>query len=152
MPNFYLLVGVPASGKSYWRNTQTFNGVVISTDDIIERIAAEKGVTYSEAFTDAIKLAEKEVLVLAAKAFEEGKDVIWDQTNVTVKTRKKKLDMVPRYYTKIAVFFPTPGEELHKERLESRKGKTIPSFVLKNMIGNLEEPTLDEGFNKVIKI
>jgi predicted kinase len=150
MPKLYVLVGVPGSGKSTWVDTNTFTMpcACISTDKYVEHYANEVGKTYSEVFTEfmpnAVKLMTDEVIV----ARELGRDIVWDQTSTTVKSRAKKLHMLPNYHA-IAVVFPTPEHKELTRRLMSRPGKEIPNHVIYSMIGSWEEPTLEEGFNEI---
>lgn len=151
MPKLYMLVGVPGSGKSTWRAGAGLNdAVVISTDDYIDFVADQLGVTYSEAFKDHIKAATQLMDKRAREAFAAGKDVVWDQTNTTRKSRVSKLSIVPKGYEKTAVFFPTPADL--KQRLAGRPGKNIPDDVIANMIASLQPPTKDEGFDEVITV
>jgi predicted kinase len=145
-----MLIGVPASGKSTWRNANAGYAEIISTDDIIDHRAASIGVTYNDVFKDTIKEATELANRHALKAFTMGRDVVWDQTNITKKSRKSKLALVPEHYEKIAVFFPTPEWDEHQQRLDSRPGKRIPWNVLNGMIRSLEEPSYDEGFDEII--
>ena len=150
MTKFYMLIGVPASGKSTWREKHfDGNAVVISTDDIIEQTAASNGQTYNEVFKENIKFATQLANEQAKAAFAADKHVIWDQTNLTEKSRAGKLAMVPEHYEKIAVFFATPPEEEWQRRLNSRPGKTIPQNILMGMASNLEIPKLAEGWHIV---
>lgn len=154
MPNLYMLIGVPASGKSTWIANQNFdisNTVVISSDNIIERKAAERGLTYSDVFQDEVKAATAEMNDNLKTAISQRKNIIWDQTNLTAKTRKSKLAVFPEDYEKIAVFFNTPNESEWHRRLSSRPGKTIPMNVLIGMKSQLEKPSLDEGFIKILQ-
>jgi predicted kinase len=151
MSKFYMLIGVPAAGKSTWR-VQHAGITVISSDDILDQTAAARGSTYNEVFKENIKFATQLAEERARAAFAAVEDVIWDQTNLTKKSRKSKLALVPENYTKIAVFFPTPEWDEHKQRLDSRPGKSIPWNVLNGMIRSLEEPTYDEGFDEIIEI
>ncbi len=152
MPRLYMLVGVPGSGKSTWRNANPLPGAVtISTDDYIDFVADRQGITYGEAFKDNIKTATQLADQKARKAFAAGDDVVWDQTNLTRKGRAPKLAMVPEEYEKIAVFFPTPDNDELKRRLASRPGKTIPPHIVLGMVSTLQEPTEDEGFDRVIR-
>lgn len=150
MPNMYMLIGVPGSGKTTWIKNNGNGAVVLSTDDKIETIAAKQGKTYSDVFRDVIGSAEKEMYQDAMRAFKDGSDVIWDQTNITKKTRAKKLIMVPDEYKKIAVFFHTPKDLA--QRLASRPGKNIPEPVIISMINQLQEPSSDEGFDRIIYV
>ena len=147
MPTIYMLIGVPASGKSTWVEQNKGNALVISTDNLIEAYAANLGKTYNEVFKEQIKIATKIALEHAEAAFAADQDVIWDQTNITKKSRASKLAMVPEHYRKIAVFFATPLEEEWQRRLNSRQGKSIPAHILDSMVEMLEMPELDEGWH-----
>ena len=148
-PCMYMLIGLPGAGKSTWFDARAGEqGVAyISSDAIIERIAANTGKTYNEVFKSAVKVAEKEMYKQVTAAVEAGQDIVWDQTNLNKKTRAKKLDMIPDHYRKIAVFFPEPDDL--EQRLASRPGKTIPANVIQSMRTNLEMPDLQEGFTVV---
>ena len=147
MPTMYMLIGVPASGKSTWVEKNKGDALVISTDNLIEMYAAENSKTYNEVFKEQIKIATKLAMQHAEAAFAAGQDVIWDQTNITKKSRASKLAMVPEHYRKTAVFFATPLEEEWQRRLNSRQGKSIPTHILDSMVEMLEMPELDEGWH-----
>lgn len=149
MAKLYMLIGVPAAGKSTWRAQNAMDAVVISTDDILEQIAAQQGTTYNAVFKDNIKLATQLADQKVADAFAAGYDVVWDQTNLTRKSRAGKLARVPENYEKFAVFFPTPEKAEHARRLALRPGKVIPGNILNGMISTVEQPTTDEGFDVV---
>lgn len=151
MSKLYILIGVPAAGKSTWVSKQEWakDCAYISTDTHVDSYAAANNTTYNDVFKaympTAIKLMTAEVL--AARA--EGKDIIWDQTNVSVASRAKKFNMLPDY-TAIAVVFPTPEANEHARRLDSREGKHIPYHVITQMIKSFEYPTLEEGFSSIL--
>jgi len=147
MPTMYMLIGVPASGKSTWVEKYKADALVISSDNLIETHAANIGKTYNEVFKGQIKIATKIAMEHAEAAFAADQDVIWDQTNLTKKSRKSKLAMVPEHYRKTAVFFATPLEEEWQRRLNSRPGKSIPSYILDSMVEMLEMPEQDEGWH-----
>ena len=152
MPILYVLVGVPGSGKSTWIGHQTFNWdntVVVSTDIFVERYAMSVGKTYNEVFEDYMPTAIGLMAESAQLAFAEGKDVVWDQTSTTIKTRARKLRMAPATYIKIAVVFNTPSLTVHAKMLD-RPGKVIPTEVIQDMVARFEMPTVEEGFDKVI--
>ena len=149
MPKFYMLIGVPASGKSTWRAQHQGDAVVVSTDDILDQTAAARGQTYNEVFKENIKFATQLAEQRAKDAFAAGHDVIWDQTNTSVKSRKSKLAMVPEEYERIAVVFLTPNDEEWQRRLDSRPGKSIPQNILLAMKSSLAFPDPGEGFHRI---
>ena len=150
MPKLYMLIGVPASGKSTWREQffETNRAMIISTDDILEDIAATQNKTYNDVFKDNIKFATKQMDVHMRVALESEMDIVWDQTNITKKSRKSKLAMVPEHYEKIAVVFLTPDEAEWQRRLD-RPGKSIPQNILMGMRDSMQFPEPEEGFDKI---
>ncbi len=150
MKKLYVLVGVPGSGKSTWIANQEWakDCVVVSTDDFVEDYARECGSTYSEVFDDYMPTAVKLMAEKVVRAREAGKDIIWDQTSTTVKSRKRKFNMLPDYYA-IAVVFKTPESAELATRLASRPGKNIPNHVMRSMIDYFEMPTEEEGFKEI---
>ena len=150
MSKCYQLIGVPGSGKSTWVDTQNWALACakVSTDKWVEIYAKEVGRTYSEVFVDfmptAVDLMAKEVVA----ARELGRDIIWDQTSVSVKSRKRKFSML-RDYEHIAVVFKTPEHTELMRRLANRPGKDIPEHVIASMIAGFEIPTEEEGFKEI---
>jgi predicted kinase len=146
----YVLVGVPASGKSTWIKNQDWAlGLnIVSTDVWVEDYANRMGKTYSDVFDEYMPIAVKLMADHAVKCRENNHDIIWDQTSTTVLSRAKKIRMLPDYY-KIAVVFKTPPMEELKARLASRAGKVVPMEVVESMITNWEEPTKEEGFDEI---
>lgn len=151
-PICYIFVGVPGSGKSTFANEVMSFGKMgyASTDEWIDLIAQKSGMTYNEAFKDNMPDAITQMLENVKLYIANNESFIWDQTSVTVKSRRKKLVMIPNTYRKIAVVFRTPDAEELQWRLNSRKGKTIPPHVMKSMIESYVEPTLEEGFDKIV--
>lgn len=152
MPTLYVLVGVPGSGKTTWIGHQKFdwsNTVIVSTDRHVESYAKSKDLTYNDVFNEYMPTAIDLMASTAKDAFAENKDVIWDQTSTTVKTRARKLRMAPKHYRKVAVFFAVPPAETHKLFLD-RPGKNIPDEVMGSMISNLTLPSVEEGFDEII--
>jgi len=150
MPKLYMLIGVPASGKSTWREQffETNRAMIISTDDTLEDIAATQNKTYNDVFKDNIKFANKLMDIHMRVALESDMDIVWDQTNLTVKSRKGKLDKVPEHYEKIAVVFLTPEDAEWQRRLD-RPGKSIPQNILLGMRDSMQFPDPEEGFDKI---
>ena len=152
MPKCYQLIGVPGAGKSTWTKSQEWilGMEYVSTDHHVEVYAEQQGKTYSEVFKDYMPTAVELMAQEVVEARTAGRDVIWDQTSTTVKSRARKFRMLPDYWH-IAVVFRTPKIEVLKERLASREasGKIIPWEVVQDMIDSWEEPTNDEGFKEI---
>ena len=150
MNKLYVLVGVPASGKSTWIRDQiwTLGLTIVSTDAFVEDYARSQSKTYSEVFDEYMPTAVELMSEQVIRARELGHDIIWDQTSTTIATRARKLRMLPDYYA-IAIVFRTPDRATLDERLNSRPGKLVPSHVVDGMINNWEEPTEEEGFKEI---
>ena len=152
-PVIYILIGIPASGKSTWLDKQDMtNAVIINVDLYIEKSAKAQGLTYSEVFPGEIKNAMVQSKRDLLSALRTGKNIYVDQTNLTVQSRKQKLDQVPKGYIKIAVIFPAPNDEELQRRLDNRPGKNLPDHVMRMMKNNFSYPRRGEGFDKVITI
>jgi predicted kinase len=154
-PIAFILVGLPGTGKSTWSKPflDTNQFVHISTDAVIDSIAKNESKTYDEVFKESIKIADKAIKELATQTILNKRNIIWDQTNVSVKARKKIITKL-KDYTKVAVVF-TCSEELHTERLFKRsesEGKTISNFMMESMKNSFQFPTLDEGFDSIIEV
>lgn len=161
-PEIIMMVGLPGSGKStYLKPYKTFveNGefvehkqyVIISTDDIIQEEADRTGKTYSELWKSMIGPATATADKQFKDALAEGKNIIWDQTNVSAKKRINVLRQVPDSYHKTANVFIVSLETL-KERLTKRgqeTGKHIPFNVVMDMHKRFEMPTGAEGFDEI---
>jgi predicted kinase len=146
----YQLIGVPGSGKSTWVSNQDWatDCIIVSTDDFVEKYAKEQGKTYSEVFADYMPTAVTLMADKVIQARDKNKDIIWDQTSTTIKSRTRKFNMLPDYYH-IAVVFRTPEHKELMHRLMSRPGKEIPDHVIASMIASWEEPTEEEGFKEI---
>lgn len=154
-PTLFTLVGLPGSGKSVWAQQQAYmhstEYAIISTDYFLERIAKEYRTSYKWAFENKFKEAKQKAMLQAQQAVKDKNHIIWDQTHMTIKSRRRGLSMVTKDYQKIAVIFECDEREL-LERIDHRKketGKDIPLQVLMHMARMYVYPTVDEGFDEV---
>jgi predicted kinase len=150
MNTLYMLVGVPGSGKSTWVEHQNWskNCVCLSSDKFIEECAVSVGKTYNEVFDEYVKTASQLLTKRAITTNVAETDAIWDQTNLTVKSRAGKLKLFP-CYKKIAVVFKTPEPDELARRLASRPGKTISDAVMASMTSIFQMPSEEEGFVEI---
>ncbi len=157
MSTLIVMVGLPGSGKDTWitnflKTERGENFKVVGTDLVLEEIAAEKGLTYGDVFNDHIKEAEKIMNQRVQEYSKAGVDVIWNQTNLSAKKRKKILHIFNKYQNKFAVSIVI-DKSVHLQRLEERskrENKTIPVNVILDMMDSRTEPSLDEGFNSIM--
>ena len=146
-----MLIGIPTSGKSTFTNQQKYKDYVrVSSDDILQEIAKERQQSYNTIFKGNIRFAQIAMMKVLRKAVEENKNILWDQTNLTRKQRREKLKHIPAHYKKTAVYFVVPLETALKRNTQ-RPGKVIPPEVLERMIKEYELPTLEEGFDEIIR-
>jgi predicted kinase len=156
-PQLILLVGLPGSGKSTFVNNYRLkkHGIVASTDDIIERYAKEHDLNYSQAFQKVnFKEVDQEMRNNIIEAGKKGENIIVDQTNISDKSRRSKIDLVPKSYEKHAVVFWPEIQEVYKrlEKREKETGKHIPQKVINSMLSNYVPPSEREGFKSIIFI
>jgi predicted kinase len=151
-----MLCGIPTSGKSSYvrqgqEETPHLDGfIVLSTDAYIEREAQRQGRTYNDAFDELIGEATEHMENNLRLALRDNLSIIWDQTNLTPKVRRRKLAKVPARYERTAVWFDIPLEEA-LQRNQTRPGKMIPQEILERMHASFIPPTKSEGFDYIIK-
>lgn len=153
MLQLILLCGLPGTGKTTatgpYRTMDDW--FVYSTDDYIESKAYENGQLYDDAFRSLIKDAKKHMDQQLRSAIEQGKHVVWDQTNLTRKKRQAALSLFDTY-NKTCWYFPLyiARYGAWMNRLQSRNGKTITVSVINDMVNRFEIPTLADGFDKLV--
>lgn len=151
--NFYMLIGVPGSGKtSHIANMGNCysNFHILSSDAYIDIYAKSQNKTYSEVFKEYIHIASNLMYKDLELAIAYRAPIIWDQTNLTIKSRKAKLAKIPEFYTnRVAIVFPTPDRIELQKRLDSRPGKMIEYKIIENMVNSYEPPSFKEGFTEI---
>lgn len=141
----YMLVGLPGSGKSTYRDRMELK--FVSSDHYIEQWAIEQGKTYQEIFKESVDAATKLVEADVIKFNEDGISWIWDQTNLNPVVRARKLAQVSPTTKKVAIYFDVPVQ-VALDRNASRE-RVIPLMVFRSMHRTLKQPTLKEGFDEV---
>lgn len=147
------LIGPPGSGKSTWAQPYLDQGWAhISTDQWVERVAREQKKTYGEVFQAEIKNAERDMQARLDAAISDGRNIVWDQTNMSRKGRRAKVDRLlsAGYNVDAHVFMPT-SQELNRRQMKRavETGKAIPQRVIDMMMDNYEAPIEAEGFASI---
>lgn len=149
-----LLIGPTLSGKSTWIKSNYPDVNVISRDEIVMEIAGTRD--YNKAFeTVDHKVVDKVLLERLTESNSNKVSTIVDMTNMVVKRRLQTLRYFDDTFYKVAVVFPIlSSEEYQKRNIDrnAKENKWIPPFVIKNMINSYQEPTEEEGYNRIIKL
>lgn len=128
MPTIYLMIGVPASGKTTWAKEKLKkldNAIYIGSDSIrLELWRNEQDQQHNrETF--------QEVFNRIAKAAKEKKNIIYDATNISRKEKENILKLLTNDYTKIGVKMSTPIKDCYKRNL--KRNRTVPEKVIGKM-------------------
>ena len=142
--NCYLLVGVPASGKSTLakRLARSKNALVLSTDTI-------RQILYGNPKTQGNWEDIQRVLHnLLLKCVSQNKSVIIDATH-TLRAHRKTLLTLSKQINWTCIYLKTDLNICHKRNL--KRSRTVPKIVIDSMYQNLlkEPPTLTEGFKQI---
>ncbi len=158
-----ILVGSSGSGKSTY--AKILGKVICSTDKYVEEQARILGVSYDNAFqiSQSISIFKKFTKYFYEDieyCIKNNKDFVIDRTNLGSEMRcsliSKLREMARKYGKTIiikGVYFVTP-ENVIWQRLEHRKiieNKSIPKMLVEEQIEKYELPTIDEGFDYLIK-
>jgi predicted kinase len=153
-PFVMMLIGPTLSGKSTYIRNNFPNTEVISRDEIVMEVFGSRD--YNLAFKEVDQKEVDRVLALRLKeANDSKKSVIIDMTNMVVKRRMSTLGNFGKDFSRIAVVFPILSDEEYARRNNERninESKWIPTFVIKSMIDSYQEPTLEEGYDRIVII
>lgn len=144
-PKIDILIGFPGSGKTtYAKNVlQNKNSIYLSSDDTRIELFGFEDQTQNQRVFEVMHYR-------ALKALKEGKNVIFDATNLS---RKKRMNFINEIQ-KIkdieinAYLFCIPISELFERNL-IRTERTIPYEKLLNMLRNIDIPLYYEGFDNI---
>lgn len=151
-PFVMMLIGPTLSGKSTYIRNNYPNVEVISRDEIVMEVFGSRD--YNLAFKEVNQKEVDRTLALRLKeASDLKKSVIIDMTNMTVKRRMATLINFDEDFSRIAIVFPILSEEEYAKRniaRNAKENKWIPPAVIKSMIDSYEEPTSEEGYDRVV--
>jgi len=142
--NCYLLVGVPASGKSTLakRLARSKNALVLSTDTI-------RQILYGNPKTQGNWEDIQRVLHnLLLKCVSQNKSVIINATH-TLRAHRQTLLTLSKQINWTCIYLKTDLDTCHKRNL--KRSRVVPKDVINSMHQNLlnEPPTLTEGFKQI---
>lgn len=143
MTNFIIPVGIPACGKStYCKELEQLGYIIHSSDAIREEFDLFGNENNSKVF----EIMNKRVI----SDLKNGKNVVYDATNLVRKRRIALLEMVKNIpCQKICKLFIVPVS-VCKERNANRTGTAkVPESVYDRMLCSFNVPMLSEGFDTI---
>ena len=128
-----LMMGYPGSGKTKFTN-KYFNNydnyIVLHGDDI---------------------KTEKKMKTNLTKQIENGRSVVIDATNPSIKKRIVFVEIAQKYNIPIRLIHVSTSIELSMERNFKRdKDKQVPKIAFYTYRKKFEEPNINEGFKEII--
>lgn len=155
-PKAHVMVGMVGTGKSTLVNQilETYKAnkpFVYSTDNYVELVAAESGSTYNDVFESAIGDAHRMMDDFLVDAMKSGCDIIWDQTNLTVKKRRQICNRLGDRYHKIAhtITFDSPEAVYQRVLKRNLAGeKNVPDHVVNSMLNAYIPTGWEEPFDE----
>ena len=137
------MCGVAGSGKSTKAKelAKWYNAVIVSTDAIRE-----------ELFGDAsIQKNNKKVFEIAfarvAEALQNGKAVIFDATNLTIKDRAKVLEIGEKWNRGFNVIYVMTASIDECKKRNSERERKVPDTAIEKQFKKYTAPTRAEGWD-----
>jgi len=125
---YVLMVGVALSGKTTY----------IKSNFDHERIALS--------YFDNDRKKELEYI---EKCLSKRKNIVIDDTNLTVAIRKQHIDLAKKYGAKIRGVFMNTSTPILEKRQKSRRDP-FPLSAIYKQLKQLERPVSDEGFDELV--
>lgn len=144
MPTYYIMVGIPGSGKS--THAATLGCRVICPDTIRE--------THRVGSSEAFAIAEQEI----KSVLEKGEDVVLDATNTLRVYRAERINAGKPYADKVVcIWMDVPLKVCiarHSNRVKQGIRTTLPVAVIERMSKQLADnlPDAAEGFDEVRRL
>lgn len=140
MIDFYMMVGLPASGKS--TVAENLGVVVRSSDDLrVELLGDVNDMSDNSSVFDVLHSLIKSDLY-------RGQSVVYDATNLKSKYRKAFLESIKLLpCRKICIFMNTPYAVCWNRN--NSRSRVVPFEAMERMKNNLEPPTIMEGWDEI---
>ena len=146
MSELTLMVGLPGSGKStYAKSLQNDITIVLYSDAISKELWGDENEQKNK------DIVFKTLYKRARNLLLSGKNVIIDATNILKLDRARSLNRFADLNIKRkAIIIDTPIDEcIRRNQLRERK---VPVSVIREFATKYVEPTLEEGFDEILRI
>lgn len=147
MATLNIIIGIPGSGKSNYAKKYllTNNSVYLSSDDIRVELYGFEDQTHNDVVFETMK---KRTL----NALKEGKDVIYDATNLNKKRRSGIINEAHKLDAQVDAYLCCTPINIILERNITRAERQLPWDKLVQMIQSIEPPMYYEGFDNIYLI
>ncbi len=144
MSKFYMMCGLPASGKSYYAKkvAEKENAIIHSSDSLRVELFGDANECNknNELFQELHKRIKIDL--------KSGKNTIYDATNVSWKRRKAFLEELKNIdCEKICYLIATPYEKCLEQN--KKRDRVVPEHVIKKMYLSFYIPQYYEGWDKI---
>lgn len=140
MSNFYMMVGLPASGKT--TTALTLGAVVRSSDDLRSSLLGDvDDQSHNKEIFDLLHS------LIKADVFS-GIDVVYDATNIHSRYRREfleSLSLLP--CKKVCIYMDTPYDECLSRN--DKRERNVPVEVMERMRDRFALPVMDEGWDEI---
>jgi predicted kinase len=150
MPDFIMLIGLPACGKSTWACHYAKNhphSVVLSSDAIREELYGDESIQGDP------NVIFGKMRSRALQELRKGNSVVYDATNICFKDRKGILNSVNKELPEVwitGIVFATPVEVC--KEWNQKRARSVPDFVYDKMLHRWQTPFDGEGFNSILVV
>lgn len=144
-PKLFIMCGLSGSGKSTKaiRLAKKYDAVIVSSDDIRKELCGE--VSDQSKNEEVFKVFHKRI----RKYLYEGKNVIADATNITMKSRRAIIENVKKLdIEKICYIMAKKYEDCIKDNLNRKN--PVPEEVLEKQLRKFQVSFKEEGFDKIV--
>lgn len=147
MATLNIIIGIPGSGKSNYAKKYllTNNSVYLSSDDIRIELYGFEDQTHNDVVFETMKKR-------TINALREGKDVIYDATNLSKKRRSGIISEACKLSAQINAYLCCTPINIILERNITRVERQLPWDKLVQMIQSIEPPMYYEGFDNIYLI
>lgn len=143
MAKMYIMVGIPASGKSTLARERANkeNAIYLSSDSIRFEIFGDENIQENN------NLVFETMNKRASQSLRDGIDVYYDAMNLSRKRRKGLMRQMPRNTEFVAIYLHS---NYHESTYRNNKRKrSVPQHVIEKSYKSLEIPVLGEGFSNI---
>ena len=142
-----LLVGIPGAGKTTYANEyikSNPNTIHLSSDTIRAELYGDESIQGNPA--EVFSLMQKR----AIEALNDGKDVIYDATNITRKDRASIINLCPKFVAIQCYIIWAPIETCIER--DAARERTVGKEVIDKMLKRFQAPFYDEGIDEIVII